>query len=113
MNDIEHAGDASAADSLLTWAAQLRDTTWNQPGHHRRALAALAVAETTAGHDPIEHQLIAALIARMRHRAGQPTSENADQWREQALTDTLAALDLMRAETPPLTGQTYVRADTT
>ena len=114
MADSEHdPEDARVAGQLLMWAEQLRDENWDQPGFHRRALAALMVAQTTAGYDAIEHQLLAALIARMRHRAGMPPSGSVtDQWREQAYFETLRALELMAVETPPLTGQMYVRAVT-
>lgn len=114
MTDIEpDPADQRAADELLMWARQLRDDTWDQPGHHRRALAALILAETTAGWDGIEHQLIAALISRMRWRAGKPAhSGRADDWREQAFVDATTAVDMMRAEKPPLTGHMDIRAVT-
>lgn len=114
--DSEHTTDTAelnAAARLMLWSSLMRDQRWDQPSWARCAVAAAVVSETLAGHDPIEHALRAALIARIRWRSGEPpVTGQVDDWREDAFVQTREALGLMLAEQPPLTGRKHVHAVT-
>lgn len=117
--DADHAPpvdgqmDLHAASRLMLWARIMRNDRWDQPEWARCAIAAAVVSETLAGHDPIEHALRAALIARIRWRSGEPpVSGEISDWREDAYVQTRTALGLIIGEQPPLTGRKDVRAVT-
>lgn len=115
-NEMPGTSDEATAKLLLAWADRLTkgEQGWERPDALRQTLAALVTAQQRGHFDDIEQQLINALTARLKYRAGEPpvVGDRHDDWREGAYIAAKTALDAMSSEQPYLAGRVYTEAVT-